>query len=677
MARKLSNDELLSIIEAHEARSLGDDDGELTSDRTEALDRYFGRPYGDEVDGRSAVVSQDLREAVDWIMPSLIRVFLASDDFLRFDPVGPEDEAQAEQESDYTNHVIVKKNHGFTLLYDWFWDALVLKNGYVKAWWDESEEVTHETYAHKTVDELALLFQELESGGDKIEVVGQSSESLDGIEYFEVKIRRTKKYGCVKIVPIPPEEIRVSRRTRGSLQESPFVQHETTKTRSELIEIGMKESFVEGLPAWDDQDSDEEHLARDQVAEENFDGSAATADRSMDEIEYKENYLRVDYDGDGIAELRKIVVVGGEIPSGERWNEEIDNIPVYYLTPKRIPHRHIGLSIEDELADVARIKTTLWRQLLDNTYLLNNVEWLVNQRVNLSDFLTSRPGGVKRVNGESPIGDAATPVMKTPIIQHVLPVLDYMDTVKENRAGVGRNTMGLDADTLKKTTEGAARMALSQANQKIEMVARLFGETGIKDLALAVHALLVKHQDKKAVEKLRGKWVDVNPTEWRERTNLTVNVGLGTGSQEEVRSNLLLMAQLQQQAAQAGIVSPRNAYNLAEKLSDQLGFKQQGMFFTDPDSEDGHKLAQSQQGGPNPLVQAEQVKAEYKSQIDQMKEQMKGWAENQRLQFEAYKFEKEHGLKVAVEEIKALIAGLKAVDLGQPGLGTETKTATP
>ena len=665
--------ELLSIIAAHEKASIGGDTGELATERADALDRYFGRAYGNEMEGRSKVVSKDLSDAVDWIMPSLIRVFLSTDSIVRFDPVGPEDEQQAEQESDYVNHVIMKENNGFIVLHDWFKDALILKNGYVKRWWDKYEEVTTESYTGLDADSMTLLMMELESAGAKVEVIGQ--ETIPGAEgelyNIKLKVKRTKGRVCIE--PVPPEEIMVSARSRTNLQDSPFVCHVSTKTRSELVEMGMDREFVDQLPTW--YDRDEETVARDTSADE--DSLSDNPDKAMQEIEYKEAYVRVDADEDGVAELRRIVVVGNKIPEGEEWNSEIDEIPISYLTPNRLPHRHVGLSINDEIKELAEIKTALIRGVLDNTYQLTNSEWLVNERVNLSDFLESRPNGVKRILGKEPIGDSASPVAKPSIVQHVIPVLDYVDQMKEGRTGVGRNVMGLDADTLKKTTEGAARMALQQANSKIEMIARVFAETGVKDLALAVHAMLIKNQDKVKVVKLRNEWVSVNPQEWKNRTDMTVSVGLGTGSQEETRSNLLLLADLQERAAAAGIVQPRNVYNLVEKAAASLGFKQKGEFFTDPESPEAQQAASQQQEQPNPLAEVEQIKGQFKMQADQMKYQMEHMHEMHRLEFDRYRFEQEHALNLAKAEIEALSKMVRGADLGLPGVGTETKQANP
>lgn len=662
---KFSNDELLGIIEAHRSNSIGALDGDLSAKRAEALKRYLGEPYGDEVEGRSQVISKDLAEAVDWIMPSIMRVFMMTNDFVRFDPTGPEDTEAAEQETDYVNHVMMKENNGFIWLYDWCKDALLSINGYVKRWWDEYEEVSHETYQNTGEEELALLMQDLESFGDGIEIVGQEMSEAGA---WKIKVKRTKKVGRVRIEGIPAEELLIAAGTRGNLQESAFVEHITRKTKSKLIEMGMKKSFVDDLPAYADITMyGDESQSRSPTNDEDNTTRAETADPSMTEVEYREAWLRVDYDNDGIAELRRIVTAGNKIPSGDEWNTEVDEIPISYLTPNRMPHRHVGLGLNDEIEQLAGMKTSLLRSTFDNTYHLVHQEYAINERAELDDFLISRPNGLKRIKGREPIDGSVMPLVKTPIIQHVMPILDYVDGMKESRTGVGKSVIGLDPDTLKKTTEGAARQALQQGNAKIEMIARLFAETGIKDLALAVHALLIKYQDKEKKVRLRNKWVTVRPSEWRSRTDMTVNVGLGAGSHEEIRANLMLMAELQTQFKQDGIVIPKNTYNLAEKLSDQLGFKEQGLFFTDPNGQEMAAFkATLPPPPPDPLIVMEQIKAQSKQQTETMrsilekeKNDTHHMHEMHQLAFDRWQFQQEQALAVEKERIDALLKGIE------------------
>ena len=313
---KLSSHELLNIIESYEKDSIGENIGELSGDRAEAIRRYYGEPYGDELEGRSQVISRDFADAVDWIMPSLMRIFMTTD-FLSFDPVEQNDEEAARQETDYVNHVIMKENNAFIVLHDWFKDALMLRNGYVKTFWDETEDTTIETYTDITIEALAYINQQKSLYADSVDVLEQeakpSIDPLTGmpVELYDIKLRCTSKKGRVKIDPVSPDEIRVSNRTRGDLRECVFFQHVARKTRTELIEMGLGKKFVYDLPTY--SYSSNESQERQKLADEKT-LTNENKDKSTDEIEYKETYVMVDYDQDGKSELRRVVVVGDKIP---------------------------------------------------------------------------------------------------------------------------------------------------------------------------------------------------------------------------------------------------------------------------------------------------------------------------------------------------------------------------
>lgn len=662
--------ELISIIRAHREDSLGANDGALSNERAAAMDRYHGRPYGNEEEGRSAVVSRDLSETVDWAMPAIMRVFTQSGNVVEFDPVGPEDEELAQQESDAVNQVLMKDNGGFLVIYDACKDAMLLKNGYIKHSSVEEEKVTEEEYEGLTVEELQQLMGDLQADGAEVKIKGQEEHSLviqtpqgpQPIQTYDIRLQIKRKKGRVDICAVPAEEVRVSRKCRGSLQTSVFTEHVTRKTRSDLIELGMPRSFVDTLPAYSEMEKTEERMARDSVHETNDADAHASNDRSMDEIEFCEAYLRVDWDGDGVAELRKVVTVADKIPPGEEWNEQIDAVPITGGVIKRIPHRHVGESLDDEIADLAEIKTTLFRQLLDNIYLTNNSQWLVNERVNLGDFLQSLPGGVKRIKGMDPIGDAASPLITTPIINQVLPALDYIDNIKQGRSGISDSSTGLDPDILKQSTKGAFLENLNRASQKIEMIARLLGETLIKEAALQVHSLMIKHQDKPRMMKLRGKYVSVNPQEWRERTDLTLRVGLGTGNNEEKQQKLMMAAQIQEKTAALGLVGPDEGYNLACDIYKALGFDMPEKYCIDPNPQNPKWQEKQKQMGSqkDPLVQAEEVKGQaalQKAQLDQQgaaqQAQIDAGLERERMAMEMQMKERDAERSAELERFKA------------------------
>lgn len=674
--------ELVSIIKSHRRNSLGGNDGALSNERALAMDRYHGRPYGNEEEGRSAVVSRDLSETVDWAMPAIMRIFTQSGNIGEFDPVGPEDEELAQQESDAINQVVMKDNDGFILWHDAIKDALLLKNGYVKHYWDVTEKISEEEYKGLTIEQLAAMMGQLESDGAVVEVIGQEERTEvvvtpDGqqtpSQVFDIRLKITRKEGKPLIEAAPCEEIRVSRKCRGALQKSPFTEHVTRKTRSDLIEMGMSRAFVDSLPAYNSDDNDQERLARDSVTDESDDIDVGSLDRSMDEIEFCEAYIRVDWDGDGVAELRKVVTCADRIPPGADWNEVIDAVPVTGGSPKRVPHRHVGESLADELEDLGEIKTVLTRQMLDNLYLTNNNQWAVNERVNLPDFMQSLPGGIKRVRGIEPVNGSFEAIVTQSVLGQVLPALDYIDRVKSGRTGVSETTTGLDPDVLKQSTKGAFIENLNRASQKIEMIARMLAETLVKPAMIQVHALMIKHQDKPKMMRLRGKYVEVNPQEWRERTDLTLKVGLGTGSQEEQREKLMMAGGVQEKTAMLGLVGPTEAYNLASDLYKALGFDmpEKYIIFPDPENPKWQESQQQMQGKKDPLVQAEEVKGQAALAIEQERQRSKPAELNAEIQ----KTQAEGEIKVRIAEATARIQEETKVRLGLAKIAADKEIA--
>lgn len=652
--------ELKAAIDRLASGAIGATESSVVSERADAMDRYRGELYGDEQDGRSKITSRDIAEAVDWIMPEVMRVFFSSQTIVEFDPQGPEDVEAAEQESDYVNHVMLKQNSPFVYIHDWFKDALILKNGYVKCWYESPEKVTLEKYKGLTEDEVARLFLAYDEQGAEYEVTGQDSYQrtvvLNGmpsvIEVFDISVRVKRNYGCVRIEAVPAEEMRISKRTRASLDDTDYIEQNTVKTRSDLIEMGMEKDFVYSLPSHSSEKSTDSS-ARDYDDESD---THESSDRSMDEIEYRECHVKVDFNNDGVAELRKVVIVGKKIPDGPEWNEEVDYQPFCYVVPKRMPHRHIGESMYDELEDIQLIKTILERAVLDNTYGLTNAEFVVNERANLDDFLRSSPLGVKRLTGKDPVHGSIEPVNKPNILGNVLPVIDYIDRVKTERSGVKPGITGVDPDVLKEVRRDVGMENMNKANAKIEMICRMFAEIGFKPLALKVHTLLTRYQDKPKVTRLRNKWVTINPMEWKDRSDMTVTVGLGNGNRTETMTTMKLIAEAQSALLSMGLVGPKQAYNAFIDMVKALGKPNPESYVINPDpnNPEYQEVLKSQQQ-PNPLAEVEQIKQQSQQQIAQMKEQ----GERERAQLKA---QIEHGkqmLTLQKQEAESVEAGLR------------------
>jgi hypothetical protein len=713
--------DLVSIIRAHRDNSLGVEDGELSTERAKALDHYHGRPYGNEVEGRSQVVSRDLAEAVDWAMPGIMRVFLQAGTLAEFDPIGPEDEQIAQQESDYVNQVMMRDNPGFMVLHDAVKDTLLLKNGYVKHWWDVQEKISDETYTGLTVDQITMMMARLQQQGAEVDVKEAESQTgfmpalvpgatgVQPIELWDVKLSIKRKTGKVIWIAVPTEEVRVSKKCRGSLQESPFTEHVTRKTRSDLIEMGMSKDFVNSLPSLNETRNSSQSFARDSVDDESDDTGQNTGDRSMDEIEYCEAYLKVDWDGDGVAELRKVVTCADQIPPGDEWNEPIPAVPLTGFVAKRVPHRHVGESLDDELADLQEIMTVLKRQLLDNIYLNNNSEMVVDSEVvNIRDFMTRTPGGIKRVKG--PVQNAVMPLVTKPIIGDILPVIDHFEAAKETRSGISKATTGLDPDILQQTTKGAFMENLNRASQKMEMIARMLAETGVKESVLQVHSLLIRHQDSERMVQLRGKWTPINPQQWKERTDLTVKVGLGTGSEDDKRQKLGMLSTLQQQLMQALAGAPQvvyaKMYALFEDVAKTLGADMPEKYAVAPNSPEHQQLiqerqqAQQQQQQSGELAAAAKIQAEAdiqvqgaklqaNMQVEAAEQQFKREKEQLQAQLKAQKDQADRQLEIVLErmrlesherveamkqEVILLVKG-REMDLGQPGISAGVQGA--
>lgn len=647
---KLTESEQRAIIAGRLSDTLNSTDSELRDDREKALDFYYGRPMGNEIEGRAQVVSKDMMDTIEWMMPSFMRIF-CTQQAVQFDAVGPEDEIQAKQETGYVSHVLWKKNPGFMTIYEWAKDGLMQKNGYVKYWWQDEEKRQFANYTGLTEEQLVITLQSLGEQGE-VEVVGHSADEQG---MHDIKVRVTRKYGCAKVECVPPEEVIVDRNCRGNIKAARFVGHlRKNVTRSELIEEGYGKALVKNLTSYVWNADLSESLARDSVSENlNLNGEKQNDDSASDELQLLDCLTYLDADDDGIAELRHYLLAGNEVLE----NEEFPEINWESWTPIPIPHRHTGLGVYDIMEDIQRIKTALQRGLLDNVYFTMNPRSVYDKNtINVSMLQINRPGG--HIANDGPPGMAIMPMPVAPMAGQLLPVIDYVDTVKETRTGVGRLTQGVDADVLAQSTKGAYQDARGSANQRIEAIARIFAETGLSSLFRSLHGLLTRHQDWPTKFKLRNDWVETNPAEWQERTDLTVSVGLGNASKEEIRANLQLMAIAQEKAGMVpGLIQPTNVFSLFRRMQTELGFENEA-FITDPQSPEFQKFMESQKGGKDPFVEGEEIKAQANMAGKQLDASIK-----------REQMAQDRDLKITEMEVDA------GVDLAKAGIGAEVAVA--
>jgi len=538
----MDDGKLKSILENEIDNAIGYLDTETTQARTKALEYYLRQPYGNEVEGRSQIVTGEVAEAIDGALPQLVRVFTQSDDIVRFEPKHPGDEEGAKQATDYCNWVFYSQNPGFTILHNWFKDALLQKNGVVKCYWDIKEDVTKEEYRGLTDDEMVMLLSD-----GKYEIVAQDTTVLDGgvgedgapvvMQSHDVIVAKRTQSGSVKVENVPPEEFLISKRAR-SVADSPFVAHRKLLPRSDLIAMGFDPEIVANLPSYNDLSYTDERIARYSRGEQP--DEEASLDESMQEVEVYEAYLRTDYDGDGVAELRQIFYAGSDILS----NTETDYLPFHSLCPIPIPHKFFGESLADRSMDIQLIKSTVVRQMLDNLYLSNNARvGAVEGQVNLDDLLSVTPGGIVRMKRP----DAVVPMAVPSVIAQAFPMLQYLDDAQAKRTGVSDMQQGLNPDVLQNVTAAAVAASTAAAGGKLELIARIFAETGVRTLFQGILQLLCKYQDKPTLMRMRGKYIPIDPRSWSNEYDVDISVGLGTGNKDE-QMTMLQMVLAKQEA---------------------------------------------------------------------------------------------------------------------------------
>jgi len=616
----LSDSDLKAIIEGEIQSTVDWLGGKISDDREKALDYYYGEPFGNEIDGRSQFVSTDVQDVIESVMPDFMEMFASGETVVEFMPIGPEDEEEAKQQTAYVNYIWNVDNKGFEVTYDWIKDALLMKVGIIKIYYDKTPEEKIETLSKVNIHALQVLMND-----DTIEILEQDEAEKEtqedemasgGYPLFDVKIKKTFNQGKVVIIGVPSDEFYISRQ-EADLDDAEFKMHKTQKTVSEMIEMGFDRDLVESLPSHDEESFNEERQNRFQQ-EEWLDNESSHNSQNR-KIWLYDIYMKVDYDEDGVSELRNILYAGSEILS----NEEVDDHPFVSLCPIRMPHVFHGRSLAELMFDIQYLKSTVFRQIMDNMYLVNNARSAVSQKVSLEDYLTNRPGGVIRVDTMG--GDVAAhiaPLRTDSIIHHALPVVEMLDGIREIRTGQTRYNQGMDADSLNKTATGI-NMILNEAQKRKLLMARLFAETGFKRAFKKILRLVVNNQDYTRTIRLNNKFVQVDPRSWVSDKNLSIKVGLGFGTKEsrlaalqQIINNSALIVQ-----AQGGLNGPLITFDHVYKMHKQFielgGFKPSEMFV---DSPEGKQPPPPQ---PNPDIEKAKIDAQVKNQEMQMDDQRK------------------------------------------------------
>jgi hypothetical protein len=625
--KPMDDAELESIIGQDLTDAVSYIDSDLSPTRAKGTEYYRGDLFGNEVEGNSKVVAMEVRDTVSAMLPSLMRVFFNSENVVEFTPRGPEDVKSAQQATDYANYVFQNDNAGFLTTYAIFKDALVRKCGIAKFWWEDEERVRIEEYTGLDEQTLQVLMQEPDA---EVQIVmSYPDPSMDEMQMdtvdpmtgqpiampapmlHDVQIKRITKDGRIRIMAVPPEELLLDRRAR-SFDDATIIAHRQMATVADLIAMGYDQDEIEENLMSNDLDSNDEYLAR-QPLSTTF-GTNDAANPMMRRVLYVEAYARVDYDGDGIAELRKVCCMGAGY-------KMVRNLPASYIPFADFPcdpEPHTSpleaMSIFDITRDLQEIKSEILRNTLDSlAQSIHPRTAVVEGQVNIDDVLNNETGAIIRMRAPGMVQPLTTPFVG----QAAFPMMEYMDQIKEDRTGMSKAAMGLNADALQSSTKAAVNATISASQGRIELTARILAE-GMKKLFKGILFLVTTHQDKARMVRMRNEWVQIDPRAWDAGMDANINIALGNGdTNERLQALMMILAKQEQILQQLGpanpLVTPQQFSNTLRKIVELSGFKDSSSYFQNIPADYVPPAQPQPKPSPEEIlaqVQAESIKAD-------------------------------------------------------------------
>ena len=685
--KPMTDDDIQNIASDAVTDAIDFIESEIAEDRIKAQRYFDGEVDIGEEEGRSTIVSTKVRDTIRNIKPSLMRVFLSNQNFVQFVPRGPQEVQQAETATRFVHSEFTEKN-GYRLINDAFHDALLKKAGVLKVYWDEYTD--SETYTLTNLSEAEMMVVVQDPDVEVLEQGMETSMSMDefGMEVqtpvYSLRVAHYKKGGKLCVESVPPEEFFVSRSAR-SIDDAYCVGHRTEMRVSDLVAMGYDFETVSKLSGITDYDSmaeaeDFERRGYDQVKEEDI------LDPSMKQISVTEAYMKIDVDGTGVAQLHRILMGGGDYQLLDV--TPVNEVPFAIFEVDPEPHAFFGRSVADLIIEDQDASTAILRGVLDNIAMTNNPRtMMVEGQVNIDDLLNNEIGGVVRVKQAGAIQELSVPF----VAGQTLGALQYYDSVVEQKTGVSRASMGLDPDALQNATATAAKLTVSAAAGQIEVIARNLAEGGMTRLFRLMLKALAENSPEDAMMRVAGdQFAPIDPRSWNTDMGMSVNVGLGTGKDDERIQVLMQTLQTQMQIWQAygptnGLVGMTNIRNTLADILGMGGIRNADRYYQPMDQQKEMMLVQQaqqmaqQKQDPNQMlamaqVQAEQIRAQSKMQSDQLKAQLdaqKALAADDRerdkmdqdLLVKAAEVIGKYGTAVDVERIKAMQAEPRYADV--------------
>jgi len=632
--KKMTDDEVQDIVSDAVQSAINFVESEIAEDRIKSQRYFEGEVDIGQEDGRSKIVATKVRDTIRAIKPSLMRVFLSSENPVEYVPSSQDDVKGAEQATKYANYRFSELN-GYTLLNDVIHDALVKKTGVLKVWWQDNTDEEFFNFSNVTEEEMTAIVNEKDATVIEQSVEMTTEMSPEGMEMqmpqYTLKVSYKKEKGKLCIEALPPEEFIVDRNAR-SVDDAYIVAHRTEMTVSDLVQMGYEFDVVSELSGLssDDTYTDTEAFERQGYEQ---DEEANTADISMKKVAVTEAYMKLDKEGTGIASMYRILMGGGDnsLLECEPWGE----VPfaVFEIDPE--PHTFFGRSVSDLIMNDQDSSTAMLRGMMDNVALTNSPrQGYVQGQVNVDDLMNNEIGGLVRMKSPAALVDIATPF----VAGQVLTAMQYLDMAIEGKTGVSKASQGLDPDALQNTSATAARLQAQQGSAQIETMARNLAEGGMKRLFKLMLHLLVENSCEETMMRLNGEYVPIDPRSWNTGMDVSTNVGLGTGA-EEARSMALNQAlQMQMQiwstyGTSNGLVTMTGIRNTLGDMLAIAGVKNVDRYFNPMNAETEAQLIQQQEAqaaeeqegamtDAEALVQSEQYNADKQMEMQQLKLQI-------------------------------------------------------
>lgn len=686
---QMDDDELLAIIEEEIACSVSFDNDPDDDSREKALD-YVNGDMGSDVpfvDGWSKMTSRLVQETIDLALPGIMRVF-DSPDMAQFLPNRPGDEEGALQASEYLNYLWSNDLDGYTVLYTAVHDALSVRNGIIKHWWDPTPEYcVEEMFGLDTeqweqihndpdVSVMAAQTREVTLGMDPV-----TGEPLS-ISVFDVRVRRVAKGGRLCVENVPPEDFGVSPEARRDLRKARCLWQRYVKTRSDLVREGFDRDMVDEIPggvSWS--------WARESRRNESGTGlvtGTSYGTGALEEIELYEVYVLADINDDGVAERLKCLVAGGhggrKLLEREEWPEE--DVPFTDITALPRPHRWMGRSLADSTMDLQRLATVLFRQMVDNLMQVNRPmrEVVEKELVLASELLRPMPGQNVRVRQAGVIRNLEIPY----IGDKALMGLQYVERLTTKRSGIGEATAALDETAIDPQTATAEQIKHDANYARTELMVRTMAQMGLKNLFANLLRLIVRHQDRPRVIRLNDTWKNFDPRPWNALMDVKIKIGLGTGSRERDLAMMRVIAEDQDKVVAAlgannPIVPPSKWVGTRHAMVRAAGLDEPTRYYSDVKDEEfgAWQQEQDQNKGPTPAEQAVQAKvvdAQARTQISAQAAQDKMMLEQQKAvadhELERQRMEQDLYLKQEEMQAEAQLKGMQILAKQQQSAAT-------